>query len=59
MSKEIRKSVKPTGTRLGIIYGNYKVHKQQIDGCPLFRPILFALLGIWKRMGVSRTYMLG
>ena len=43
MSKEMRKFVKPVGTRPGIMYGNCKVHKQQVDGCPLFRPILSAL----------------
>ena len=39
----MRKFVKPVGTRPGIMYRNYKVHKQQIDGCPPFRPILLAL----------------
>ena len=34
MSKEMRKFVKPVGTRPGIMYGNFKVHKQQVDGCP-------------------------
>ena len=43
MSKEMHKSVKPVGTRPGIMYGNCKVHKQQVDGCPPFRPILSAL----------------
>ena len=43
MSKEMRKFVKPVGTRPGIMYRNCKVHKQQVDGCPLFRPILSAL----------------
>ena len=37
------KFVKPVGTRPGIMYGNYKVHKRQVDGCPPFRPILSAL----------------
>ena len=43
MSKEMRKFVKPVRTRPGIMYGNCKVHKQQVDGCPPFRPILLAL----------------
>ena len=43
VSKEMRKFVKPVGTRPGIMYGNCKVHKQQVDGCPPFRPILSAL----------------
>ena len=32
----MRKFVKPVETRPGIMYGNYKVHKQQVDGCPRF-----------------------
>ena len=36
MSKEMCKFVKPVGTRPGIMYGNCKVHKQQVDGCPYF-----------------------
>ena len=43
MSKELHKFVKPVGTRPGIMYGNCKVHKQQVDGCPPFQPILSAL----------------
>ena len=43
MSKEMCKFVKPVGTRPGIMYGNFKVHKQQVDGCPPFWPILSAL----------------
>ena len=43
MSKEMRKFVKLVGTRPGIMYGNCKLHKQQVDGCPPFRSILSAL----------------
>ena len=43
MSKEMRKSVKPVGTRPGTMYGLCKVHKQEVDGCPPFRPLLSAL----------------
>ena len=43
MSKEMCKFVKPFGTRPGIMYGNCKVHKQQVDGYPPFQPILSAL----------------
>ena len=43
MSKEMRKFVKPVGTRPGIMYGNCKVHKHQVDGCPPFKPILSPL----------------
>ena len=37
------KFIKPVGTRPGIMYGNCKVHKQQVDGWPLFWSILLAL----------------
>ena len=43
MSKEMHKSIKPVGTRPGTIYGICKVHKQEVDGCPPFRPILSVL----------------
>ena len=39
----MRKFVKPVGTRPGIMYGNCKVHKQQVDGCPSFRSVSSAL----------------
>ena len=43
MFKEIGKFVKPVGTWRSIMFGNCKVHKQQVDGCPPFWPILLAL----------------
>ena len=43
MSKEMHKSIKPVGTRPGTMYGLCKVHKQEVDGCPPFMPILSAL----------------
>ena len=43
MPKEMRKFIKPVATRPGIMYRNCKVHKQQVDGLPLFRPTLSAL----------------
>ena len=43
MSREMRKSIKPVGTRQGTMYGVCKVHKQEVDGCPPFRPILSTL----------------
>ena len=33
----------PAGTRFGILYGLAKVHKQLINNCPPFRPILSAI----------------
>ena len=38
-----RKSVEPVRTRPGNRYGNCNVHKQQVDGCRQFCPILSAL----------------
>ena len=43
ISKEMRKSIKPVGTRPDTMYGLCKVYKQEVDGCPPFRPILSAL----------------
>ena len=43
MSKEMHKSIKPVGTRPRTMCGICKVHKQEVDGCPPFRPILSAL----------------
>ena len=34
ISKEICKSVKPVGTIYIPEYGSFKVHKQDVDGCP-------------------------
>ena len=42
-SKEMPKSIKPIGTRPGAMHGLCKVHKQEVDGCPPFRPILSVL----------------
>ena len=41
--EETRRSLKPVGTRPGIMYGLCKVHKDIIDNCPPFRPILSAI----------------
>ena len=38
--EETRRSLKPVGTRPGIMYGLCKVHKDIIDNCPPFRLIL-------------------
>ena len=35
-SEETRRSVKPVGTRSGIMYGFYKFHKDIINNCPSF-----------------------
>ena len=37
---ETRRSLRPVGTRPGIMYGLFKVHKDIINNCPPFRPIL-------------------
>ena len=43
MSKKMRKFVKPVGTRLDLMYGNCKVHKQQVGGFPPFWSTLSTL----------------
>ena len=43
ISEETQRSLKPVGTRSGIIFGFWKVHKDIIDNCPPFRPILSAI----------------
>ena len=43
ISEETRRSLKPVGTRPGIMYGLCKVHKDIVDNCPPFRPILSAI----------------
>ena len=56
ISEETRKSLKPVGTRPGIIYGLCKVHKDIIDNCPSFRPILSAINTATYKLAVSCTY---
>ena len=36
ISEETRRSLKPVGTRSGIMYGLYKFHKDIINNCPSF-----------------------
>ena len=43
MTEKTRKSLKPLGTRPGIMYRSCKVHKATVGNCPPFRPILSAL----------------
>ena len=43
ISEETRRSLKPVGTRPGIMYGLCKVHGDIIDNCPSFRPFLSAI----------------
>ena len=43
ISEETRRSLKPVGTRPGIMYRLCKVHKDIIDNCPPFGPILAAI----------------
>ena len=43
MTEKIRKSLKPVGSRPGVMYGSCKVHKVSVENCPSFRPILSAL----------------
>ena len=43
ITSEETRSLKPVGTRPGIMHGLCKVHKDIIDNCPPFRPILSAI----------------
>ena len=43
LSEQKYRSLKPKGTRPGIMYGLSKVHKKLVDGSPPLRPILSAL----------------
>ena len=43
ISEETRRYLKPVGTKPGIMYGLCKVHKDIIDNCPSFGPILSAI----------------
>ena len=51
MTEKTRKSLKPVGTRPGILYGSCKVHKASVGNGPPFRPIFSAL--------ITPTYKLG
>ena len=42
-SETVYKILKPRGSRSGILYGLCKVHKQLVDNCPPFRPIMSAI----------------
>ena len=37
------KSIKPVGSRTGILYGSGKIHKETCNGVPPFCPILSAI----------------
>ena len=43
MAEKTSKSLKPVGTRPGVMYDSYKVHEVSVENCPPFRPILSAL----------------
>ena len=40
ISETVYKSLKPTGSTFGILYGLCEVHKQLVDNCPPFRPVM-------------------
>ena len=40
ISETVYKSLKPRGSRFGILYGLCKVHKQLVDNYPPYRPIM-------------------
>ena len=43
MTEKTRKSLKPVGTRPGVMCRSCKVHKANVENCPPFWPILSAL----------------
>ena len=43
MAEKTSKSLKPVGTRPGVMCDSYKVHEASVGNCPPFRPILSAL----------------
>ena len=43
LSVEQHKKTKAVGSRPGVLYGLCKVHKNILDRCPPFRPILSAI----------------
>ena len=43
ISAIVYKSLKPRGSKFGILHGLCKVHKQLVDNCPCFRPIMSAI----------------
>ena len=43
IDKSTYKSIKPVGSRPGILYGLGKIHKETRNGIPPFRPILLAI----------------
>ena len=43
IDKSTYKSIKPIGSRPGILYGLGKIHKKTSNGMPPFRPILSAI----------------
>ena len=43
MTEKTSKSLKPVGTRPGVMYGSFKIHKVNVGNCQPFWPILSAL----------------
>ena len=50
ISEETRRSLKPVGTRSGIMYGLCKVHEDIIDNCLSFLPILSKINTLNKKL---------
>ena len=51
----VYKSLKPRGSRFGILYGLCKVHKQLVDNCLPFRPIMSAIKTPTYNLAKSRA----
>ena len=56
MSEETQRHLKSVETRPGIICGSFKVHKNCVDGCPPFKPILSSLETYVQAWKVSSVY---
>ena len=50
ISETVYRSFKPRGSRFGIFYGLFQVHKQLVDNCPPFRPIMSAIKAITNNL---------
>ena len=55
ISEETRRSLKPVGTRPGIMYGFRKVHKDIIDNCPPFLPLSAINTSTYKLVPILKS----
>ena len=53
--KKNKKSVKPVGSRPGVVYGSYKAHKTSVENCPQFVGQLPAIAQICRLCTLPST----